>query len=168
MLQQSVINNTVERVTINGKQDGTLVDIGYLFAVSTGNFNDFETAIKHITLNCDFSKAKNYGRVFYELRALEIVDGLPLNFSSSTANNNVFGGCESLKELRVVPLSIKVNFSISYSPLLSPETIQSIIDGLADLTGQTAQTLTLHKEVGAKLTDEQKATITAKNWILAY
>jgi hypothetical protein len=75
---------------------------------------------------------------------------------------------DALRELRVVPLSIKVNFPINYSPNLSPETIQSIIDGLTDLTGQTAQTLTFHKDVGAKLTDEQKATITAKNWILAY
>ena len=51
---------------------------------------------------------------------------------------------------------------------LSDETIQSIIDGLADLTEQTTQTITFYATVGAKLTDEQKATITAKNWTLAY
>ena len=55
-----------------------------------------------------------------------------------------------------------------YSRNLTPETIQSIIDGMADLTGATAQTLTFHKDVGAKLTDAQKATITAKNWTLVY
>jgi hypothetical protein len=33
---------------------------------------------------------------------------------------------------------------------------------------QKAQTLTVHAEVGNKLTEAQKATITAKNWILVY
>lgn len=47
------------------------------------------------------------------------------------------------------------------------DTLQSIIDGLADLTGGTAQTLTLNSNVSARLTAEQIATITAKNWNLA-
>lgn len=51
---------------------------------------------------------------------------------------------------------------------LSTESVQSIIDHLKDLTGATAQTLTLHADVGAKLTDTQKSTITAKNWQLVY
>jgi hypothetical protein len=34
--------------------------------------------------------------------------------------------------------------------------------------GASAKTLTLHKDVGAKLTEAQKAEITAKNWILVY
>lgn len=167
MLSQKVTNDTVEHIIVNGKQDGTVTDIAYMFAMLTG-VNPTDTTLKHITLMCDFSKATGYGRVFYDLEALEIVDGLPLDFSASTANNNVFGGCSTLKEFRVVPFSIKASLSIKSSPLLSPETIQSIIDGLADLTGQTAETLTLHNEVGNKLTEEQKATVTAKNWTLAY
>ncbi len=51
---------------------------------------------------------------------------------------------------------------------LSDASIQNIIDHLADLTGQATQTLTFHATVGAKLTDNQKAYITAKNWTLAY
>ena len=54
------------------------------------------------------------------------------------------------------------------SQKLSDASIQSVIDHLADLTGQTTQTLTFHSTVGNKLTDTQKATITAKNWTLAY
>ena len=46
--------------------------------------------------------------------------------------------------------------------------MQSIIDGLKDLTGAESQTLTFHSAVGNKLTDTQKATITAKNWTLVY
>jgi hypothetical protein len=47
--------------------------------------------------------------------------------------------------------------------VLTAESIQSIIDGLATVT--TAQTLTLNKAI--VLTDEQKATINAKGWTLA-
>jgi endonuclease I len=48
------------------------------------------------------------------------------------------------------------------------DSVQSIVDALKDLTGATAQTLTFHADVGGKLTDAQKATITAKNWTLVY
>lgn len=99
---------------------------------------------------------------------LEVIDGYPLNLSVSGNNGNMFFWCDNLKEVRFVPNSIYKKISCSHSPNLSTDTIQSIIDGLADLTGGTAQTLTLHANVGAKLTDEQKATITAKNWTLAY
>ncbi len=63
---------------------------------------------------------------------------------------------------------ISKNIGFPNSPKLSDASIQSIIDHLADLTGGTTQTLTFHKTVGNKLTDAQKATITAKNWTLAY
>ena len=123
----------------------------------------------------DFSKCGNgeklsithFANAFQGCELLERIIG-NLDLSDSTANGNCFSGCTALKEFRVIPSSIKLNFSVVSSPNLSAETRQSIIDGLADLTGQTAQTLTVHKTVGEKLTEEQKATITAKNWILAY
>lgn len=51
---------------------------------------------------------------------------------------------------------------------LSAGSVQSIIGHLKDLTGKTSQTLTFHATVGGRLTDTQKATITAKNWTLVY
>lgn len=51
---------------------------------------------------------------------------------------------------------------------LDNESVQSVIDCLIDLTGQESQTLTFHNNVGKKLTEEQKATIAAKNWTLVY
>ena len=109
-------------------------------------------------------------RAFSNLYALETIDGMPLNFSSATSSSalNGFANTKSLVDFRVVEQSIKFSFSWVTCLNLSTDTIQSIIDGLADLTGGTAQTLTLHANVGAKLTDEQKATITAKNWTLVY
>ena len=67
--------------------------------------------------------------------------------------------------IKFVEKSIKASIAFAQSSLLSDESIQSIIDGLA--TVETAQTLTLHADVKAKLTDEQIAQITIKNWSLA-
>lgn len=100
---------------------------------------------------------------FWGCNQLENVIGI-LDFSNATRTNTVFSGCSALKEVRIAPQSIKLNFHFNNSPNLSPETIQSIIDGLADLTGQTAQTITWHSAVFARMTDEQITQIVNKNW----
>jgi len=81
--------------------------------------------------------------------------------------NSVFGYCEQLTDIAFKQGCLKYSISFPQSPLLSDASIQSIIDGLADLIGQTAQTLTFHADVKAKLTEAQIATITSKNWTLA-
>ena len=63
---------------------------------------------------------------------------------------------------------ISKNISFAQSPKLTNDSVQSIIDHLKDLTGSTAQTLTLHADVGAKLTQTQKDAISAKNWNVTY
>lgn len=60
------------------------------------------------------------------------------------------------------------DIAFAESSALSTGSVQSIIDHLKDLTGKTSQTLTFHATVGGRLTDTQKATITAKNWTLVY
>lgn len=79
-----------------------------------------------------------------------------------------FYGCGALEEIRFKAGTIGGTAQFNWSPNLSAESIQSIIDGLADLTGATAQTLTFHKNVGAKLTQAQKDAVSAKNWTLVY
>ena len=73
-----------------------------------------------------------------------------------------------LEDVEFVPGTIKISIPFNQNPNLTDASIQSIIDGLADLTGATAQTVTFHKNVGDKLTDAQKTAISAKNWTLAY
>ena len=91
-----------------------------------------------------------------------------MDMSNTTALTNTLDLCSALEEFRIAPGSAKVNFSIKDSPNLTDETIQSVIDGLADLTGATAQTVSFHKDVGNKLTQTQKDAISAKNWTLVY
>jgi len=156
-------NTIVEHITVN---------IPNKLALVNGMFhsqNPNDTVLKHITLNTDTSQATLAANMFRGCEALETIDGTPLNFSSITgASINFLNLCNSLVDIRFAEKSIPISISFGSCAKLSAETIQSIIDGLADLTGGTAQTLTLHATVGGKLTDAQKAIITAKNWTLVY
>lgn len=106
------------------------------------------------------SKVTNFSGLFAGKIMLETVKGLDL--SSATNLASIFASCSNLKNITFVENSIKINFNLGSSSLLSDESIQSLINGLA--TVETAQNLTIHSDVATKLTDEQKATISSKNW----
>lgn len=78
--------------------------------------------------------------------------------------NRPFTRCTSLAEIRFTKESIKYNLSFEQSSKLSDESIQSILDGLANVS--TTQTLALNSEVYAKLTEEQKQSATDKGWTI--
>lgn len=129
---------------------------------------------------------------YMTFRLSKLITSPPLDLSNCTEGTSwLFGQCANLKEIKTVTVSEQVTYSnfvfscaalekitfagtigqalnFQWSPLLTNESVQSIIDHLKDLTGATAQTLTFHATVGANLTDEQKAAISAKNWTLAY
>jgi hypothetical protein len=157
-------NTTVKHLILNnakitGMNMTNMLDIGYTYRDMT---------LKRLTINFDTSETTWFNYVFGALSALEIIDGQPLNLSKVTVMYNPFNYDYELREVRFVENTIGINITFAHCSLLSDETIQSIIYGLKDLTGGTSQTLTLHKTVGNKLTDTQKATITAKNWTLVY
>ena len=102
--------------------------------------------------------------VFYSCTSLEEIRG---EIENTTTNWTLwFASCVKLREVRFKANSIKGDLNISQSPLLSAESVQSIVDGLADMTGGTSYKLTLHADVKAKLTEEQLSTIAAKNWTI--
>lgn len=109
----------------------------------------------------------NMSRAFYRRSALREILG-EFDLTNCTSLANTFTNCYALETIRFKAGTIKIGIEFVASPNLTDESIQSIIDGLADLTGGTAQTLTLNATVGAKLTDEQKAAASAKNWTIAY
>lgn len=123
-----------------------------------------DEVLKKITLNFSTQSVTNFANAFGCLVALEEIDGTPLDLSSATTITNMFNYNNELKEVRFKTLSILTSIRFTVSSLLSAESVQSIIDGLADLTEADAQTITFHSSI--ILTDEQKATITSKNWTL--
>ncbi len=84
------------------------------------------------------------------------------------AYGSPFKNCSSLKNITIVG-EIGKNFNISYSPLLTIESLRSIISALYDFVGNgetTTQTLTLHADAKARLTESDIKTITDKGWTL--
>ena len=79
-------------------------------------------------------------------------------------DENIFMGCKALEYVAFVPQSINLSISLGDSANLNADGVQTLINGLADLTGLAAQILDLHSDVVVKLTDEQILQITNKNW----
>ena len=100
-------------------------------------------------------------RFMFSGSGIEIIEE-PLDFSKVKDATNAFA-CDHLTEIRFVSGTIKVSVSFNRCLKLSAQSVQSIIDGLATVT--EAQTLKINSAI--ILTDEQKATITAKGWTLA-
>ena len=140
-------------------------DMGYMFE----SYNASSTELEIVDLS-GFPQPvtpKNFQKTFYMCTKLREVVG-EFDFSGCTNVSNCFFRCDLLESVCFKPGTIKLALSFVSSPNLTDETIQNIIDGLADLSGGTAQTLTLHATVGAKLTDAQKAAASAKNWTISY
>lgn len=96
-----------------------------------------------------------------------LTNEIPLDFSNNTSKDT-FNASNSFRRAWFANGCIKISMDFRSCPYLEDDTIQSIIDGYGDFTGSTAPTLSFHSVVGAKLTEEQKATLTAKNVVLAY
>ena len=79
----------------------------------------------------------------------------------------IFQNCTSLETV-VIGSNFNTNgLDLSASDLYSNETLVAMLNALADRTGQTAFTLTLGSTNLAKLSNEQIAIATQKNWTLA-
>ena len=137
---------------------------------------DFYIANPFLSLNGFFRNTRNLKyvkgintsgaidiRLMFSGSAIETIEE-PMDISQVTKVNNTQNAfaCDNLTEIRFVSGTIKISIDFSRCAKLSAQSIQSIIDGLATIT--TAQTLTLNSTI--VLTDEQKATITAKGWNL--
>ena len=103
---------------------------------------------------------------FYICRKLKRVPLITLD--NVTTITNPFVNCESLEDVTFGGV-IQVSLPIQQSPKLSRASVQSVVDHLKDLTGSTAQTLTLHPDVKAwvELDNDLMSTIEDKNWTLA-
>ena len=95
----------------------------------------------------DASKVTNIDRMFY----------------SSVVLTN-FGGLLNIGQAYTSTFT----YDLSSTSYLTDESIQNVIDGLYDMSAKGfSPTLTFNSDVYAKLTDAQKAQITAKNWTVS-
>lgn len=94
------------------------------------------------------------------------LERLYINTNKITSLSFTYGSSKYLKTI-TVPIDFACAINLSNSVLLEYNSIIDLLNNLKDLTGETAKTLTLGSTNLAKLTDEEKAIATNKNWTLA-
>ncbi len=130
----------------------------YCFAGST---------VTHLPeLNC--AKCINFQNTFANCSSLVSIDKIIVSEKVTGSNfARTFGGCSALENV-IFEGTIATDISFEESPLLSHDSIMSIINCLKDYAGTTTTyTLTLGTTNLAKLTDSEKAVATQKGWTLA-
>ena len=158
--------DNLKSVKLTSEDKSNIVAINHSFRIADTSRARLEV-VDFADFNKCFSSLQETFRWQVKLRS--ILGAMDLSACTGTSVfSNTFWDCNALEDIEIVTGTIKISISFAYSPLLTDASIQSIIDGLADLTGATAQTITFHKDVGAKLTDAQKTAIALKNWTLAY
>lgn len=103
--------------------------------------------------DCSSAKKQSYFAFRFNNALTSIVNGLSVE---EVVNNNV----TALKNLK-----ISIPLTASEAPL-DRASLRAIINGLADLTGETTQTIQLSTNK-SKLTEEDIAIATSKNWSIA-
>ena len=106
---------------------------------------------------------------FYTMPQLVTIDKI-ISGTSTLWHNNTFQGTTKLENLTVDGTIGKNNFNVSYCPLLSHDSLLSILNALADYSADTSGKVwkvTLGTENLNKLTDEEKAIATQKGWTIA-
>ena len=88
-----------------------------------------------------------------------------LDTSKVTDMSSMFNGCSNLTKISMI--NIGADLDIHYCTKMTREALLEVLGNLKDLTGQTSKTLTLGSTLLAKLTDDDKAIATNKNWTLA-
>jgi surface protein len=112
------------------------------------------------------SELTNISQLFYNCTLLTDINMSGWNLQNITENSSAFYNCKALTNFQA-PSNINTNINFASCNKLTLDSLMSIINNLTDRTSITSKTCTLGSDNLAKLTDEQKAIATSKNWVLA-
>ena len=139
---------------------------GYCINLTTLDLSSFNT-----------SSVTNMNEMFGVCFNLTTLDLSSFNTSAVTNMNEMFKYCErlttiigthTLEEVHAGTVKalrgLKISISFSDSPNLERASILALFYGLADLTGNTKQTIRRHATAKARLTAEDIKIATDKNW----
>lgn len=119
------------------------------------------------TLNLDAPKLVTTTNMFGDcIRLTDVTLNIPSYTPQESSINPIFSKCGGITNLTVNG-ELRAGLYLSASTNLTTDSLMSVINALVDLTGENSKTLTLGATNLAKLSDEQKAIATNKNWILA-
>jgi hypothetical protein len=132
--------------------------------VTTIIANAFRDNSSLTTINLPNSLININNQAFFGCTSLTTIN---LSNSLAYVSAYAFNGCSSLENVTIESGFNCNNLNLSASTKYSVETMVSWFNALADRTGQTPFTLTIGATNLNKLTAEQKAIATNKNWTLA-
>ena len=147
---------------------GSLTSIPALDTSKGTNFGSMFNYCKLLTSApaLDTSNGTNFGYMFRNCKELTSIPAL--DTSNGTNFSNMFYGCDALVDLNVVGTINATGLDVSYSTLLSHDSLMSIINALADKTGVSDTfKVTLGATNLAKLTADEIAIAEGKGWTLA-
>ena len=113
----------------------------------------------------DTSKVNNMSYMFDSCSKLTTLDMSNCDVSNVTSSNDMFSTCYSLTHFKA-PKNINFTFNLTHSSLLTHESLMSIINNLAVVTG--TKYLQLEASCKDKLSDEERAIATNKGWSLMF
>jgi hypothetical protein len=132
---------------------------------SVGSWSQLFQMSPHLELldisRCAF-KPSNIQYAFQNAPLKKIIGALDLSSCSTTAS--LFNRDAPIEDIEFVPETIKVTIDFSRCAFLTADSINSILNGLADLTGSTQQQVAFHSTILKGLTTAQLDIIAAKNW----
>lgn len=115
------------------------------------------------SLNTD--NCTNFQSMFYDCRYLIEIPSFSVANAVDNGLNSMFTFCFKIEKIHIT--NISQNLNISYSTKMEREALLEVLGNLKDLTGSTSKKLTLGSTLLAKLTEDDKAIATNKNWTLA-
>ena len=116
----------------------------------------------------DMRGRTNVGALLLNCTALHTIEKVILKDDGSQSfSMNSFSGLPALEEIRFEGI-IGKNLEIKDSPLLSEASLDSILTHFKDCTGQTSLVLTVHPDVGARLTAYQQSVASTLNVTIVY
>lgn len=138
----------------------------------TGNVTTFVYAFHGCTVLEEIEgmltdNATTLGECFHGCSSLVRI-GSPLNVGNIVSQmDTTFTGCSNLEYLRFSG-ELRVDIWLSGAPKLSVESLQSVIDSLADLAsdGASAKKITFGAKNKAKLSEDQLESVSSKGWTL--
>ena len=105
------------------------------------------------------------GMMFSNCKLLKTIPYI--GFFGVTNTGSIFSGCNELENVTFGG-EITTGFGFGNCSKLTNASVQSYLDHLVDLTGQTSQKVVFASAVGNQLTEAQKAAFTAKNYTVVY
>ena len=110
----------------------------------------------------DTSNVTSMDRMFARCSSLTSIPSL--DTSNVIRMSLMLSGCSNIEYIHL--LNISTDLSIIDCTKMEKEAIVEVLNNLKDLTGSTSRRLTLGSTLLAKLTDDDKAIATNKNWTL--